>query len=388
MITTGHRGDGVRADCRVVLRPGAGSVDVRSDDATADLATLREHVDRLRRCFDADDLDLEVDDAGAPLFVLAARIEAAFRGANRAPRRDVRIERAVARPERSRRDRRRRSRLYLPGDLPRFMLHAVRCAPDAVLFDLEDGVTPDRKESARLLVRNALGALDFGVAERMLRVNPGPAGREDLAAVVPEGIDLVVIPKVEDAAEVVEVATTLQALEAETGIGHPVWLMPIVESALGVERAFEIARASDRVVALAIGLEDYTADLGVVKTSTGEESLFARQRLVNAAKAAGLQAIDSVYGDARDTEGLAAWCARSRAMGFDGMGCVHPRQIEAIHRGFSPTADEVAHARRVIEAFERGRAAGQGVVSLDGGMVGPPVVERARQILREAADGA
>jgi citrate lyase subunit beta/citryl-CoA lyase len=165
---------------------------------------------------------------------------------------------------------------------------------------------------------------------------------------------------------------------------RPLWLMPILESALGIENAFAIATASPRVAALTIGLEDYTADLGVVKTREGAETQYARLRLVNAARAAGLQAIDSVYGDVADLEGLTAWAARARGLGFEGMGCVHPRQIQVIHAAFAPSAAEIDRALRVEAAFRDAQAKGLGVVSLGSKMIDPPVVERARKLVERA----
>jgi citrate lyase subunit beta/citryl-CoA lyase len=162
--------------------------------------------------------------------------------------------------------------------------------------------------------------------------------------------------------------------------------MPILESAQGIENAVHIALASPWVAALTIGLEDYTADLGVVKTSEGAESLWARSRLVNAARAAGVQAIDSVYGDVADEEGLLQWGRRSRAMGFQGMGCVHPRQIRVIHQAFAPSPEELAKAMRIVEAFRLAEEQGLGVVSLGTKMIDRPVVLRAQRLVKEARD--
>jgi citrate lyase subunit beta/citryl-CoA lyase len=160
--------------------------------------------------------------------------------------------------------------------------------------------------------------------------------------------------------------------------------MPILESALGIENALEIARASKRVVALTIGLEDYAADLGVPKSAAGDESLWARRRMVNAARAAGVQAIDSVYGQVDDAEGLRSWALRSRALGFEGMGCVHPRQIPILHEAFNPAPAEIERARRIVDAFERAQAAGLGVVSLGSKMIDPPVLEQAQRVVARA----
>ncbi len=200
----------------------------------------------------------------------------------------------------------------------------------------------------------------------------------------PQNPDLILIPKVESAEQVREVDALITAIQGHTGAIRPIWLMPIVETALGVENMYAIAHASERNAAITIGLEDYTADLGVVKTAAGAESLYARMRLVNAAKAAGLQAIDSVYGDVADSEGLLRWGEASRAMGFEGMGCVHPLQIPIIHRAFAPSAAEIDKARKIAEAFDEAQARGLGVVSVGSKMIDPPVVHRALKLMERA----
>ena len=218
----------------------------------------------------------------------------------------------------------------------------------------------------------------------MVRINQLPLGLEDLDAVVPEAPEVVLVPKVETAEQMQEVATRITTLRQEYSVASPVWLMPILESGLGVENAFQVASAADTVCALTIGLEDYTADLGVVKTSSGEESLWARSRLVNAARAAGVQAIDSVYGDVADEEGLLAWGRRARGMGFVGQGCIHPRQIRVIHQAFAPSQAEIEKSLRIVAAFREAEAKGLGVVSLGTKMIDRPVVLRARKLVEEA----
>jgi citrate lyase subunit beta/citryl-CoA lyase len=205
-----------------------------------------------------------------------------------------------------------------------------------------------------------------------------------LDEVIPEQPDLILIPKVETAEQVLEVDQRIARVQARCGLRRDVWLLPIVESALGVENAFAIATASARNVCMTIGLEDYTADLGVVKTALGVESLYARTRLVNAAHAAGLQANDSVYGDVGDMEGLAAWARNARALGFEGMGCVHPLQIEVIHQAFAPTTSEIEKALRIVAAYEHAQARGVGVVSLGSKMIDAPVVQRALKLVAGA----
>ncbi len=343
--------------------------------------SIRDSVERVLSACGVKNARVDIDDKGAVPFVLSARVEAALRRAG-ADSGDARPERLVKRNESTAKDRLRRSRLYLPGNEPKFFLNAGIHKPDAVILDLEDSVHPDEKDAARLVVRNALRSVDFLGAECMVRVNQLPLGLEDVDAIAPESPDVVLIPKVETAEDVRRVQRRIE--EARGQAKGSVWLMPIIESALGVENAFDIASATDTVVALTIGLEDYTADLGVAKTRDGSESHFARSRLVNAARAAGVQAIDSVYGDVGDMEGLRSWGVRSREMGFEGMGCIHPRQIRVVHEAFAPTTDEIERAVKIVEAFETASKKGLGVVSLGTRMVDPPVVLRAQRLVTAA----
>jgi citrate lyase subunit beta/citryl-CoA lyase len=344
----------------------------------------------------AEGIRITMEDQGALPWVLAGRVEAALMRYREAaaeaggwtPSADPRPRRTtpLPPPEGTPKDRLRRSRLYLPGNEPKFAINAGLHRPDGVILDLEDSVHPEEKDAARFLVRNALRCVDFGGAERMVRINQLPLGLEDLKAVVPEAPELILIPKVETPGQVTAVADRIESLREEHGVESPIWLMPILESGLGVENAFAIASAHDTVVALTIGLEDYTADLGVVKTPGGDETAWARSRLVNAAKAAGIQAIDSVYGDVADEAGLLAWGKRSRGMGFEGMGCVHPRQIRVIHDAFAPSEVELEKALRIVAAFEEAETKGLGVVSLGSKMIDRPVVLRARKLVERARE--
>ena len=326
---------------------------------------------------------VHIEDEGALPFVISARLEAAVRRAGLGKGTRVLPER-VPLPEASARDRMRRSRLYVPGGEPKYFINAALYGSDGVILDLEDSVHPSEKDGARLLVRNALRAVDFLSCERMVRINQLPIGLEDLDEIVPECPDLILIPKVEVPDQVIAVEKRIDEVKSDYGLTRPIWLMPILESALGIENAFAMARASEKTVALTIGLEDYTADLGVVKTSTGSESLYARQRVLNAAHAAGIQAIDSVFGDVGDLDALRAWATNSRALGFEGMGCLHPTQIPLIHEAFAPTASEMERARKILAAYNDAQAKGLGVVSLGSKMIDPPVVNRALKLLARA----
>jgi citrate lyase subunit beta/citryl-CoA lyase len=379
--TAGRSGDGVRSDLHVsVTLADAGGTDVAIQSKVRAFYgnSIRETVESVLGAFDVHNAKVEVDDKGALPYVVAARVETALRrsGLTGKSLPDPTIAPPVI-PTAS--DRLRRSRLYLPGNEPKFAVNAGIHHPDGVILDLEDSVHPDEKDAARLLVRNALRCVDFMGAERMVRINQLPLGFEDLDEIIPESPDLILIPKVERVEEVTEVGRRIREIQESAGRDETIWLMPIIESALGIEHAFEIAGADEAVVALTIGLEDYTADLGVHKTRDGDESLFARQRLVNAARAAGVQAIDSVYGDVGDIDGLRAWGLRSRAMGFEGMGCIHPRQIRPIHDAFAPSTAEIEKALKIVAAFDEAKAKGLGVVSLGTRMIDPPVVLRAQR---------
>jgi citrate lyase subunit beta / citryl-CoA lyase len=328
-----------------------------------------------------------IHDEGALPFVISARLETAAKRAGLANGSKALPER-VPLPESSPRDRLRRSRLYLAGSEPKYLVNAGLHSPDAIMLDLEDSVQHGEKDAARILVRNALRAVDFGRCERMVRINPLPLALEDLREVIPEAPDLVLLPKAEKSEQVIELDRAIAELKSQHSLDRPVWLLPILESALGIENAFAIATASPNVVGLAIGVEDYTADLGVAKTAEGRESLYARLRLVNAARAAAIQAMDSVFTHVADLAGLARWAEESRALGFEGMGCIHPSQIRAVHQAFQPSPAEIEKALKIVAAFEDAERRGLEVVSLGSKMIDPPVVERARKLVARAKQTA
>jgi citrate lyase subunit beta / citryl-CoA lyase len=382
----GHSGPEIRSDLHVRIEPrerGGIAIELESRVKPYYGDSIRRQAEEVLEALGVRHAQVYIDDEGALPFVIAARIEAAVRRAGLGEGTRVLPDR-IALPESSARDRLRRSRLYVPGSEPKYFVNAALHRADAVILDLEDSVHASEKDAARLLVRNALRAVDFLQCERMVRINQMPLGLEDLDEVVPESPDLILIPKVESPNQIIEATARIAEIKADYGVTRPIWLMPILESALGIENAFAIAKASDKIVALTIGLEDYTADLGVVKTSTGAESLYARQRVVNTAHAAGVQAIDSVFGDVGDMEGLRTWGLTSRALGFEGMGCVHPLQIAVIHEAFAPTAAEIERARRIVAAYNEAQAKGLGVVSLGSKMIDPPVVQRALKLLARA----
>ncbi len=382
----GRAGGDVRSDLRVAVEErasGGVEIELQSRVALYYGDNIRQQVRSVLHALGAEHARIRIVDEGALPFVIAARVEAAIRRAGLGGTKQA-LPDAIPLPPASARDRLRRSRLYLPGNEPKYFINAALHGPDAIILDLEDSVHHGEKDSARLLVRNALRSVDFGGAERMVRINQLPDGMTDLEQIVPQSPDLILIPKVETATQVAEVDAAIARIAKQSDLTRAIWLMPILESALGIENAFAIATASDRIAGITIGLEDYTADLGVVKTATGNESLHARQRVVNAAHAAHVQAIDSVYGDVADMEGLLRWGEASRAMGFEGMGCIHPMQIEIIHRAFAPSAAELEKALKIVAAFEDAQVRGLGVVSLGSKMIDAPVVHRAVKLVARA----
>src|ERR1700685_663027 len=382
----GHHGKDVRSDMHVSIEPrdsGGLEITLESRVGTYYGGSIVSQTRQVLESLGVKPARISIHDEGALPFVISARIEAAAKRAGLGGDQKSLPEK-VALSEPRTRDRLRRSRLYLPGSEPKYFINAALHGPDAIILDLEDSVHHAEKDAARILVRNTLRAVDFGGCERMVRINQSPMGLQDLAEVIPEAPDLILIPKVERPEQVSQVDRMIDELKSRDRIERPIWLMPILESALGIENAFAIATVTPNIAALTIGLEDYTADLGVAKTLDGRESEYARTRLVNAAKAAGIQAIDSVFGDVGDLAGLRRWGEMSRALGFEGMGCIHPSQIPVIHEAFAPSQAEIEKALKIVAAFEEAQERGLAVVSLGSKMIDPPVVERARKLVARA----
>jgi len=380
----GRRGDRVRSDCwiQVELRD-SGGVEIALTSKVAGMYGdgIRDQVTAGCAALGAEHAMVTIEDQGALPFAVAARLETAVRRAD--PEADPSLERQYLLPmsekgaATSATERLRRSRLYLPGNEPKFFVNAGLHAPDGVILDLEDSVAPTEKDAARCLVRNALRAVDFMGAERMVRINQDELGLEDLAWIVPHNVNLILIPKVERPRQVDRVQNRIEDIQREHGLKDRIWLMPIIESARGAWCALDIAAAADTVVALAIGLEDYTADIGAQRTLEGRESFWARAQVLNGARAAGVQPIDTVFSDVADMEGLRASVEEAKSLGFVGKGCIHQRQIAVVHEAFAPADDEIARAQKIVLAFEEAERQGLGVVSLGSKMIDPPVVKRA-----------
>ncbi|MCF7911037.1 MAG: citrate lyase ACP [Candidatus Cloacimonetes bacterium] len=381
--TAGNTGSSVRSDCFVSLEiTKTGGIEINLDSKVEVLygENIRQECRKVLDFYDIKHCLLEVIDTGALNFVLQARLEAAIRAIITTDK-EYLPEMLAQNLYSTEKDRYRRSRLYLPGNTPKLAINAGLHQPDGIILDLEDSVAPAKKYETRFLVRNTLRALDFYGAERMVRINQIPKGLEDLEFVLPHNVNLLLIPKCEDPEQIEVLEEVIGEMKHKYHIEHPIWLMPIIESALGVIKAYEIASSSPYIVGMAIGLEDYTADLGTQRTLAGNETFFARCQVVNAARAAGIQPIDSVFSDVSDMEGLAANVQNSKQLGFDGMGCIHPRQIPVIHENYAPDVSEIEKAKKIVNAFIIAEEQGLGVVALGSKMIDPPVVKRAQRTI-------
>jgi citrate lyase subunit beta/citryl-CoA lyase len=380
---SGNSGPKVRSDCEVVLElrnEGGIIIDLTSRVKVLYGDSIKKQCIEILDFYGIRDAVLKIDDSGALPFVIAARLESAIK--QLIPSDLAFLPELIEENKYSTsRDRFRFSRLYIPGNTPSMMINAGLHSADGIILDLEDSVAPEKKDEARILVRNALRQISFNGAERMIRINQGERGLKDLDYVIPHNVNLILIPKCESASSVRDIENKILDIKKWFGLTNPVYLIPIIETAFGVERSFEIARSSTSIVAIAIGLEDLAADMGVSRTAEGKESFYARTRIVNAAKAAGIQPIDSVFSDVSDMESLFQNVLTSKALGFEGMGCIHPRQIPVIKQGFAPGTEEIEKSKKIVIAFEDARNKGLGVVALGSKMIDPPVVSRAQKII-------
>ncbi|WP_192901549.1 citrate (pro-3S)-lyase subunit beta [Rodentibacter pneumotropicus] len=284
----------------------------------------------------------------------------------------------------------RRSMLFVPGSNAAMLSNSFIYKPDSIMFDLEDAVALKEKDTARLLVAHALQHPLYQEMETVVRVNPldSEFGLLDLNAVVRAGVDVVRMPKTETAQDVIDMDREITEIEKACGreIGSTKMLAAI-ESPLGITQANQIATASQRLTGIALGAEDYVRNLKTERSADGIELLFARCSILQAARAAGIQAFDTVYSNANNEEGFLQEASLIKQLGFDGKSLINPRQIELLHNLFAPTQKDVEQAKRIIEAAEEAERQGSGVVSLNGKMIDAPIIDRARLVLERAKSG-
>jgi citrate lyase subunit beta/citryl-CoA lyase len=273
--------------------------------------------------------------------------------------------------------------LFIPGNNPAMLQNGGIFGADSIILDLEDAVAPGEKDAARLLVAQTLRDIDYGASEKVVRINPlDTFGEEDIKKIVPCRPDALLVPKVQSAKDIKKV---VELIDRAKKPDQPfIDLVALLETPRGIAEAYNIAEADECVVALALGAEDYTAALGANRTKEGAEIFTARSMIINAAAAAGIQAIDTPYTDANDDDGLMKDTIIAKQLGFKGKLAINPRQIDIIHSVFNPSQADIEWAEQVIFAIRKAEREGSGVASLNGKMVDAPIVNRAERILHLA----
>ncbi len=280
-----------------------------------------------------------------------------------------------------------RSMLFLPGNNPNMLINGNCLGADAVIFDLEDAVSPAEKDAARILVRNTMKYMDFSVCQTIVRINSVDTNywKTDLDYILPERPDFILLPKTATPQDIITADGYMSELENKYGLEKGLTgIIALIETALGVENSFNIASASKRVKALFLGAEDLTSDLQCKRTKEGREIEYSRCRLVASARAAGVDVYDTPFTDVNDEEGIVTDAELAKALGFTGKAAISPRHVEVINSVFSPTAEEIDYAYEVIDAIRIAKEQGKGAISLRGKMIDAPIVARAEKVISMA----
>ncbi|ARU40105.1 hypothetical protein CCB80_02705 [Armatimonadetes bacterium Uphvl-Ar1] len=376
MVRVGYSGPDVRADVEITAEPAAKfGFDFASSCSPLYDDLIRDQIWAIAREFGEPHLHLTCQDSGALPMIWSARLRAVFCLSLGLAIPSVVSERRFSGHGL------RRSRLYVPANTPKLIPNAPLFSPDAVILDLEESVHADRKVEALAMVASVSEGVDWGAIELMVRINSGALGLGELTTLARSSVGTFVIPKVNSSADLVSILDVLDLGESQAKI------IPLIESALGVENAFEIAGCSPRVSAISLGLEDYVADIGATRTVDQSESWFARSRVLNAARAAGVMPLASVFPRFQVEDEVEEYARGARLAGYEGIGCIHPNQIGPAHRGFVASGAELERAKRIVEAYERAEAEGKGAVGVDGAMADLPTYERAKRVVRLSEGG-
>jgi citrate lyase subunit beta/citryl-CoA lyase len=277
----------------------------------------------------------------------------------------------------------RRTMLFMPGNNPGMLQDAAILGADSIILDLEDAVSLTEKDSARILVRDAIKNIDYSGVEVVVRVNPMDTefGATDVDVIARVKPDTLLVPKA-DEEQIIFVDNMLNKIEKEEGfeVGS-IKIIALIETAIGLETIYNVIKASSRIVGVLLGGEDLTSDLGIRRSKEGEEIFYARNKVATVCKALKVDSIDTPFTDTNDYEGLAKDTAKAKSLGFTGKSSINPRQIDIIHSVYAPTTSEIKHAIRVLDAMEEAEKEGKGVFSLDGKMVDAPVISRATNVV-------
>ncbi|MFU2193484.1 citrate (pro-3S)-lyase subunit beta [Streptococcus pluranimalium] len=280
-------------------------------------------------------------------------------------------------------ERLRRTMMFVPGANAGMLRDAPLYGADSIMFDLEDSVSLKEKDTSRALVHFALKTFDYSNVETVVRVNGlDTCGALDIEAVVSAGVDVIRLPKTETAQDIIDVEAEIERVEREYGLEvGSTGMMAAIESAEGVLNAREIAKASDRLIGIALGAEDYVTNMKTRRYPDGQELFFARSMILHAARAAGIAALDTVYSDVNNTEGFQNEVRLIKQLGFDGKSVINPRQIPLANEIYTPTEKEIENAKQVKWAIREAESKGSGVIALNGKMIDKPIVERAERVI-------
>lgn len=283
-------------------------------------------------------------------------------------------------------DRIRRTMMFLPANNPGMLADAHLYKPDSIMIDLEDAVAQSQKDAARILAYNALRTIDYGSCETVVRINglDTPYGEEDIRAVVSAGVDVVRLPKTDSAQDIIDVEKIILETEKKCGREGQTLMMAAIESTTGVLNAREIAHASERMMGIALGAEDYVTNLKTRRSEHGMELFLARSQIVLAARDAGISCFDTVYSDLQNMEGFRKEVQLIKDLGFDGKSVIHPSQIKVVNEIYNPSQKEIESAMRIIAGAYEAQQRGAGVITVDGKMVDEPIIIRARRTINIA----
>ncbi len=335
--TAGKKVSNTASDCHISINiqsEGGLQIDLISNSENPNTKWNRELVSDMLQCYKVQHARITINETNAPGYVIAARMEAAIKQVL-----DTKLNYLLPqRKENTKGSDKNKSRISLfcaAGDSPELFMYQGINNPSGLILDLEKNVSQDKKGEARIMVRHALRSMDFHGSERMVRINQIPKGLDDLRPIVSQYVNLILIPKCEASEDIHRVNEVINIIKKEHKVKQTIWLIPLIENALGVIKSFEIASASYNVAALAFGTENYQANMGIQHSTEGNETLFARNTVLHAAKAAGIQAIDSFHSNMSKTNTLLGHTKASRDLGFDGMLCGDLRQVDITHQYFN-----------------------------------------------------
>ncbi len=367
-----------KGDIRVAIEPGQQGLEINISSTYGKqfYTQIAETVNNIINKCGIINAKINILDNGALDFVVKARMESAIMKGSREMEKKYYFDKPYIKYKL------RRTQLFIPGNNPYFMKNIQNLKADGIILDLEDSVPIEEKESARILVKHALNKIDFGRAEKMVKINTlDICGVEDIEEIIESKPDILLIPKCETEYDVKKVLEHVERSEKKYQLKlNQIKLIPIIETAKGVENTYSIATATNRVIMLAFGSKNYISSMGINRTDSEDELEYARKVIVNTAKSIGIQASDTIYSNTNNIEGLRKSTEKIKAMGFDGKGAIHPSQIKIIHNVFMPDEKEIEYSKEIIDIYNKSKDQGSGVMKYKGKMIDMAIVIRAIRV--------